>query len=348
MPSLIKRFNRWYKKYQYLINLFSILILGISLYSIKISVDGNEFNKRIHFESKIPVWIPSLNYESNNLTLESVKFSTTDENIKLEKISLIYLDLDYKFINQEFLGNKISGQNLNRDLIEIVNGYLVFQAEEFLDFPVVYNIDECYPIVIVYTYLIHGELNEAKALYKLHFSIFKEDKLKIKNLEFTKNLETISTKELKSLNCDECIGLLYCEDEESLLAFVSSNKIYDSVYELVYMNLRVDEYINFEEGDSSSFGVSTTYKLPEIIFKQESRNSFLKYLKLASSDRGKLDKVSVEWLNQINDFIKVNELCEIGDKKCIVQSNWGKKEILYKWLLLNENYLTDLTEISKK
>ncbi len=173
-----------------------IASLGISIYSISLSIK-NERQAQVQADiNKLPIWKNTISYNSPN-DEGSITFESLREGIVLQLIEIEFPS-DYQLQESSIKENVWFTGRFQDRMLELLQKYEHVHANPFST--MIDNQEYQYPIAITYYYLQENVRKKFKGIYYVTFKDYEHKKARIKSLYFRKELVRDESKVETKLN----------------------------------------------------------------------------------------------------------------------------------------------------
>ncbi len=350
----LKKLNTWSKKYQSVIQGVGILAILVGLFSLKLDLNSHEFEKKKFSDSQIPIWDIKMNYHENNVDLLSINFSCLNDNVKLQKVTIFYINNKRALSEIVSLSNVWKTSDFSTKLLQVIKEFYTIDEYIFESYrrPGIVNFNDCYPIAVKFFYVQDGIVKEITSVFLVHFQVLKMDRIKIRNLEYVKNLQGIGSpieNELGEINCSTCIGRESCSQNNSINAFIKKNKTYNVISNLIDLSYRGSVItVVKEDKNGNEVEEPKKYMFPTILVEKEIYQKFESNFKEAQRNKQLFDSEIADIINELELFLSKNPICKNFDTDCLTKSSWVRSETLDKWKELNKRLEDSLITLSRR
>lgn len=322
------KLNDWLARYKAIIGVITVFILLAGLYGIWITFKAQELSEIQYVNSQKPNWEIEYEYSPNNVDLIRANFKSRNPNITLQKLIFFRVDKHRELLQSDFLGSSWKANNFSNDLISYTFTYSpsnkaysdVFILSE------IFNWDSCYPVAFQFDYILNGQVKIVTSLYKLHFRLIKEGRLKIMGFEFIENLPNNNPSYM--INSLINLNLKNCAAKEHY----DVTNLIDSVKQIIPYYKYVDSIVHMAAMDTVfSFPNNglNYYIMPTVLLHEREHSRFMNYLNKALESEDNYDSTIYESLKNFQDFLKNNPVFEKIEHDYLVERGWDDQKAYY-------------------
>lgn len=300
--------------------LLSLLSVVVSVAALYYSRESNTLAKETIQYANHPNWKHQLVFAENNLDLLRIDFTSPNESVQIQKISVNLPTSVYAQNLFEQYGNSWRSKPI-RNLIENAFDSAIGFEEDVSIFGLA-GYDECVPIAVTIDYVQFGQARTVTNIYNLIFTAFSGPPIKIRtmefNLEFNGRYEDL-TDYLDFLSCTTCMQDMDCVVEDDFRTLTNDLSDFVELNELLKQS-RTSTPVRIlltENSGSKELKDEVLFHTPSYLV---SKDALKKYESLIRSSQiiaqENFDKETEDVLNSMEEIFRRANFCSIEEVQC--------------------------------